>query len=803
MSLRVEHHRNNLTSQLGDLWMRLALLFRIGLTTLLLAWASLAQGRVYEGQEMPEAYAATGVLIVSYHAPLDVESAGASGPKGVARIGVASIDRIHEAYGVRRIERLIPKALNPRFHSLGGRGLEQYARIKFSHDVDIEELRAELLADPWVDQVDFAMVHPVDAVPNDPSFGAQWTYQDPSDNDINGPDAWGIMPGDTTILVGSCDTGVQWDHPDLGGLPGLDSSYSGGNIWINWTELLGTAGMDDDGNGYIDDVRGYDWVDVDEAWAGEDGTLPDSNPMDFNGHGTHVAGIMAAMTNNGVGGAGTAGGFYNGARGCKIVCLRIGWSQSSGGSERGFVRMDFAAQAFDYAVMMGVHVINCSWGNSSGSGFRAAVTSAVAAGMTITHSAGNANGPSNGFLEEFDGVLNVASTTSSDRKSGFSSFGPHVEVSAPGSSIYNTYSNHGVPVYAFLSGTSMSSPTAAGVVALVRSFNPELEKHRVDSIVIATADNIDALNPSYIGALGSGRVNARTALLQTPIADFVADVTFGQSPLSVAFSDHSYLNPTTWDWDLGNGDVSTDTNTQTTYVGAGSYTVSLTTNSDRGLRTTTKTDLILVVEDTIGGGVGEVAVFHSGSVELIVNLSVPVDSLFFPFAASGPSEVEIDSVTVANTGALYFTQGRVDNFLAGTNMGVIRLTSDTGAVTLGTAAIATVHYSVTQGIPGEQLDILTTDLFPADSFGVYTPLGRYEPDVVATQARVAPYSKGDVNLSGYPTSQDIIDMVAYVFRSGTLPHPDLANVNGDETVDAGDIIYMVNYLFKGGSPPIG
>lgn len=774
-------------------------MLRIGLLTLVLAWAPHARGRVYEGYDQPEAYAASGVLIVSYLAPLQIESSGGPGATAVARIGVASIDRIFEAYGVHRIERLIPRAPNPRFTRMATPGLERYARIKFPHDVDIHKLRTELKADPLVDQVDFAMVHPVDAVPNDPSFASQWTYQDPSDNDIDGPDAWDIMPGDSIILVGSCDTGVQWDHPDLGGL----DPYTGGNIWINWTEYNGTTGVDDDGNGYIDDIRGYDWVDVEDSWAGEDGTTPDANPMDFNGHGTHVAGIMAAMTNNGVGGAGTAGGFYNGTRGSKIVCLRIGWSQSSGGAERGFVRMDFAAQAFDYAVMMGVHVINCSWGNSAGSGFLAAVNSALAAGISITTSAGNSNQLSGGFLENKAGVVNVASTTSSDRKSGFSSFGPSVEVSAPGSGIYNTYSNHSVPVYAFLSGTSMSSPTAAGVIALVRSFNPELERDRADSVVIVSADNIDALNPAYVGMLGSGRVNAHKALLQTPIADFAADLRFGQSPVTVQFTDHSYLNPTSWDWDLGNGDGSTDTNTSTTYVGASSYTVSLTTNSDRGLQTTTKTNLILVVEDTVGGDVAEVEVFHSGSVDLIVNLSVPVDSLFFPFAGSGSSEVEIDSVTVDNAGALLFTQVEVDNFLAGTNMGVLRFRSDSGAVTLGTQAIATIHYSVSQGIPGEQLDILTTPLFPVDSFGVYSPLGRYEPEVVATVARVAPYSLGDVNLSGFPTSQDIINMVVFVFKSGFLPEPDLANVDGNEVVDAGDIIYMVNYLFKGGSAPIG
>jgi len=216
-------------------------------------------------------------------------------------------------------------------------------------------------------------------------------------------------------------------------------------------------------------------------------------------------------------------------------------------------------------------------------------------------SAGNSNTTTAGFLESKDGVINVASTTSNDTKSGFSSYGVEVEVSAPGSSIYNTYSNHGSPSYAWLGGTSMASPHVTGLIGLVRAYNPELEKHKVDSVVIATADNIDAQNPAYIGLLGSGRINARRALEGTPFADFDVDITFGQAPLAVQFTDHSYLNPTAWDWDLGNGDTSTDTNTTTVYTAPGKYTVSLTTQCDAGLKTTTKTDLIYTVVDTVGG----------------------------------------------------------------------------------------------------------------------------------------------------------------------------------------------------------
>ena len=450
---------------------------RVTLAAAMLVWAraELSRAVVYDDGIEPGAYAQPGVLIVKYALPLELSGAGARAASADlgAHIGVDAIDRIHDRYRVQRVERLFPKVLNPRFVARP-RSFDRFARIRFPADADMETLKRELEAEPLVESVDYAMCHPVTAVPNDPSFGTQWQYQDPQDNDIDAPTAWDITPGDSMIILGDTDTGVNHQHPDLAG----PSPYTGGNIWINWTEYNGIAFNDDDGNGYVDDIRGWDWVDGVSAWPGEDGSLPDNDPMDFNGHGTHTSGIMAAMTNNAVGVAGTAGGFYPGTRGCKIMCLRIGWSQSDQGVERGFVSMDFAAQAFDYGVMMGAKVFNCSWGSSSEIAFFTAVEAAKAAGVNICTSAGNSGASSSSYLANDPGVLNVASTTSADLKSSFSSYGTNVDVSAPGSSIYNTYSNHTVATYGTLSGTSMASPHVAGLVGLIRSVNPELEKEK-------------------------------------------------------------------------------------------------------------------------------------------------------------------------------------------------------------------------------------------------------------------------------------------------------------------------------------
>lgn len=764
----------------------------------LLCIGSQARAVVYDGHpdDLPQPFPAKGVLIVEYYGPLQAANADASSD-GVAYIGVESLDKVHAKYGVKRVERLFPVASGVRM-ATRSRVLDQIVRLSFPEDVDAGNLLADLRNDPHVKSADYAMVQPVYAVPNDPSFGSQWSLQDPQDNDVDAPAAWDMEPGDSIIILGATDTGVQHDHMDLAGA----SPFTNGNCFINWAEYSGAPFTDDDGNGFYDDIRGWDFVDVSGAWPGEDGTNPDNDPMDFNGHGSHVSGIMAAMTNNATGVAGMAGGFYGAARGCKIMPLRIGWSQAhpTAGYEVGYVRMDFAAQAINYGVMMGVKVFNCSWGSSGDAAFRAAVDNAVANGVTFAVAAGNDNSTGGGYLQARPDVINVASTTSSDTKSSFSNYGVYVDVSAPGSSIYNTYSNHGSATYATLSGTSMAAPHVAGLVGLIRSKNPELEKYRVDSIVIATTDNIDALNAGYAGKLGSGRINAASALAATPIADFFADVRFGQAPLAVQFTDHSYLNPTTWIWDLGNGQTPADVSPATVYD-EGVYTVSLTTQSDAGSQTTTKANLIRVVDDTLGGANDEALVNHSVTLPLLASLSVPVDSIVFPFAMTGPSSITLDTVVPDGALADLFTTAELDNYLAGTAMGVLRFKSDTGAVTVPAGSLASFHFDIGSGVPGEEAVVLPAAIL-TDSFAVYTPFGVYEPAAEPTVARVANYLSGDVNLDGFHRSSDIIAMVAFVFKGGTLPIPDLADVDNTNTANSADIIYMVSYLFKSGPPPI-
>ncbi|SYZ72543.1 Peptidase S8 and S53 subtilisin kexin sedolisin (fragment) [Candidatus Zixiibacteriota bacterium] len=441
--------------------------------------------------------------------------------KGNIVTGLPDIDVLNQRFGVVAIEEEFPGAQA----EAGAPDLSGYRIVTYNGSRPLEEVISAYAACPQVESVEPIGIHPFyDAVPNDYYFSGQaypwyqWGYADNTDNDIDGPCAWGINPGNPNVTVAVLDGGVRYYHKDLGGAAWPTTS---GNIWINPGEIKGN-GIDDDGNGFIDDWMGWDWVTgVKGCKKGEDCSTPDNDPADFGGHGSHCAGIVAAMTNNNRGVAGTAGGWGDGTinavgNGAKVMCLRIGWL-SSGGT--GYVRMDFAAQAFYYAANMGANIASCSWGSSNTSGMGAAIDYAISKGVLVVHAAGNSNNETADYLGTRTDVVNVAATDSSDLKASFSSYGTWVDVSAPGVDIASTYHNYSDPTndyYAVMSGTSMATPMVAGVAALIKSQFPSYSWLDIHNRLESTADNIDVLNPTYAGKLGTGRVNACRAIGGTP-----------------------------------------------------------------------------------------------------------------------------------------------------------------------------------------------------------------------------------------------------------------------------------------------
>lgn len=327
-------------------------------------------------------------------------------------------------------------------------------------------------------------IHQLDIVPNDPSFGQQYCH--PLQKAI---EAWDVGRGSDMQIVAIMDTGTGRQHPDLAAkvVDGADFVTPQGDGLGG--DVLGD-GVDNNGRGGIDEGVG---------------------------HGVHCSGIAAAISNNGVGGAGMA---WN----TKLMGLRIfpidgdnGASSSSIIGATNFVR-DWNNNPDNEAKIVSC---NLSFG---GGGFsqtsQNAYTDATNSGCTFAGAAGNSNVNSLHYPSAYENIIAVASVANGDVKSSFSNYGTWVDVSAAGSSIWNTYFT-GPPgtanpnTYASLSGTSMACPQVAGLIALIKGNAPDLTPQEVADQIMGTTDPIDDINPSYRGQLGTGRINAFRALTQS------------------------------------------------------------------------------------------------------------------------------------------------------------------------------------------------------------------------------------------------------------------------------------------------
>ena len=398
-----------------------------------------------------------------------------------------------ESPAVRNLKPAYPEAPDPA--KTGGFDMRRDWVVNLTVDADLDAAMAEFAALPGVEKVMKDELFYVDRpLPNDPELDTQWYLRNTvmGGKDIRAVGGWAESLGDSNIVVAIVDSGVDWHHPDL-----ADA------IWINWAEYYGTPGVDDDANGQGDDIRGWDFVDSNDGWPGEDVTTPDNDPMDFESHGTACAGTVGAVMNNGLGIASVAGGV-------KIMAVRVGWLPN--GSTQGVVSMLYASQGIMYAVRNGAKIINCSWGTSS---YLANATSyAYNNGVIIVNAAGNDNSDVPEYYGTHPYVISVAALNSGDAKSSFSNYGDWIEVSAPGEGIKSTWYDHttGAHTYGTVDGTSFASPITCGALALIWSAHPDWTFQQVQDRLLATCDNIDAVNPGYVGLLGAGRINLLRAL---------------------------------------------------------------------------------------------------------------------------------------------------------------------------------------------------------------------------------------------------------------------------------------------------
>jgi subtilisin family serine protease len=308
-----------------------------------------------------------------------------------------------------------------------------------------------------------------DVIPNDPSFSQLWGM-----TKIGAPTAWDTQTGSASVVVGVIDTGVAYNHPDLAS-----------QMWTNPGEI--GNGVDDDGNGYVDDVHGINCING------------SGDPNDDNDHGTHVAGTIGAAGNNGVGVVGVNWDV-------SIMALKFLNRRGSGYTSD-------AIECLDYATRMGVSVTNNSWG---GGGFSQALYDAInrarTAGDLFMAAAGNSgentdSSPHYPSSYNLDNIISVAATSSSDILASWSNYGStSVDLAAPGVSILSTVKSGG---YSSFSGTSMATPHVAGAAALLWAQDPTLAAAQVRSTIFNTVDPLASLAGKVVTG---GRLNLAAAI---------------------------------------------------------------------------------------------------------------------------------------------------------------------------------------------------------------------------------------------------------------------------------------------------
>lgn len=354
-------------------------------------------------------------------------------------------------------------------------------RVKFGNANGINNLISQLEQLPFVE---FA-----EAVPLMQFVGTE--VFTPNDLDLNqwhlpkvqAEDAWGISQGNASVVIAVVDNAVSTQHADLND-----------DIYVNTGETPNN-GLDDDLNGYIDDVRGWDVGDSDNDPNPPSGI----GPVDVWNHGTHCAGIAAAETNNGHGIASLG---YN----CKILPVKASKNILGGGA------LTQSYEGVHFATQSGADVISMSFGgNGTSLTGNLIIQNAFNQGIVLVAGAGNDNSSDPFFPAAYNGVIAVGATDPNDIRAGFSNYGSYLDVMAPGVNIYSSLANADSS-YGAQSGTSMACPLVSGLCGLIISVNPGLAPANVETVLKNGCENIDSLNSAFQGQLGAGRINAGRTL---------------------------------------------------------------------------------------------------------------------------------------------------------------------------------------------------------------------------------------------------------------------------------------------------
>ena len=528
-----------------------------------------------------------GTILVRFNASAESRLAECATRSGATRTGISGVDAILDNINGIAVEPVfvVTEKNRDRVHEAG---LHLWYELRFNEDSDLDAVAADLAKVAEVDRIQFShnlygIVRPkrgvkqnislsqnsnfIDAPFNDPYYFYQWGLENKGDgyavsawneiknlpkpisgSDINAVPAWKLCKGDPSIIVAVLDEGVMYSHEDLRD-----------NMWVNSAEITGRANTDDDGNGYVDDIYGYNFTEDSANITWNESQEINGKIESDSGHGTHVAGIVSAVNNNGLGVSSIAGGSGN-RDGVKVLCAQIMTAGSSASNRR-------VAKAMQYAADCGAHIMQCSWGYLSkvilnDQSYRYEVTVEAEAIDYFIKYGGSADGPIKGGLAIFaagndsedlpgypaayEPCVAVASLGPALRPPYYTNYGAGTDIMAPGGdpfyingSIISTVPpEFGTSInryYEMMDGTSMACPMVSGVAALGLSYAKQLGKQytaeEFRSMLLSATNDIEPTltgtveyndyygpqtlhYPKFSGKLGAGYIDAYKLLLQ-------------------------------------------------------------------------------------------------------------------------------------------------------------------------------------------------------------------------------------------------------------------------------------------------
>ena len=486
------------------------------------------------------------------------------------RAGIVSVDEILSELNVSSLNRLFPVDTRNEERTRAA-GLHKWYELQFDTEVDLDLAAQKLSAVAEVANIQFntklekmwdgkatplrsdamsadtrSIVWPF----NDPELKRQWHYINKGDKavaqtaregaDINVEEAWKLTAGDPKIIVAVVDEGVKYTHPDLAA-----------NMWVNTREMTGTTGVDDDGNGYVDDYYGYNFVTNGPiSWD-----VVDAKGDGDSGHGTHTAGTVAAVNNNGIGVCGVAGGSGNNDG------VRLMSCQALSGTAAGSGTTAVMARAFKYAADNGASIIQCSMGIKGGgytsddqyakkakaehdalAYFIATSNCDAIDGGLVIFSAGNDALDRAGYPGAFRDYISVTSFSPDFLPASYTNYGPGCNISAPGGDAYIASNSTATILstmpsemnegsdYGYMQGTSMACPHVSGVAALGLSYALAKGKQytvaEFKSMLLTSVNDIDTYLDgtkqslttmqlrNYRKQMGTGAIDAYQLLMQ-------------------------------------------------------------------------------------------------------------------------------------------------------------------------------------------------------------------------------------------------------------------------------------------------